>query len=70
MPTALMLQDKLVHAAQERCSSRTTRAASNTRRRKLGLCRNEFRLPVVPISDANETGDRRRALSHAGLLPT
>ena len=35
---------------------------------KLGLCRNEFRLPVVPISESNERAIDG-ALSFAGLLP-
>ena len=35
---------------------------------KLGLCRNEFRLPLTPISKANEEAIDF-ALSHAGLLP-
>jgi 4-hydroxy-tetrahydrodipicolinate synthase len=34
---------------------------------RLGLCRNEFRLPVVPISATNEQAIDA-ALSHAGLL--
>ena len=34
---------------------------------KLGLCRNEFRLPVVAVSEGNERAIDA-ALSHAGLL--
>jgi 4-hydroxy-tetrahydrodipicolinate synthase len=36
---------------------------------RLGLCNNEFRLPVVPVSKANEQAIDA-ALSHAGLLTT
>jgi 4-hydroxy-tetrahydrodipicolinate synthase len=35
---------------------------------RLGLCRNEFRLPVVPVSKATEQAIDE-ALAHAGLLP-
>ncbi|HVW94262.1 MAG TPA: 4-hydroxy-tetrahydrodipicolinate synthase [Devosia sp.] len=35
---------------------------------RLGLCRNEFRLPVVPIGKATEQ-EIDAALAHAGLLP-
>ncbi len=34
---------------------------------RIGRCRNEFRLPVVPISKANEEAIDV-ALKHAGLL--
>ncbi|MEO6015550.1 MAG: 4-hydroxy-tetrahydrodipicolinate synthase [Devosia sp.] len=64
---ALMLQDKLVplHKALflENNPGGIKYAVS-----KLGLCRNEFRLPVVPISKSNEEAIDA-ALSHAGLLP-
>jgi 4-hydroxy-tetrahydrodipicolinate synthase len=64
---ALMLQDKLVplHKALflENNPGGVKYAAS-----KLGLCRNEFRLPVVPVSKGNEQAIDA-ALSHAGLLP-
>jgi 4-hydroxy-tetrahydrodipicolinate synthase len=64
---ALMLQDKLVplHKALflENNPAGVKYAAS-----KLGLCRNEFRLPVVPVSEGNERAIDA-ALSHAGLLP-
>jgi 4-hydroxy-tetrahydrodipicolinate synthase len=64
---ALMLQDKLVplHKALflENNPGGVKYAAS-----KLGLCRNEFRLPVVPISKSNEQAIDA-ALSHAGILP-
>ncbi|RYE11309.1 MAG: 4-hydroxy-tetrahydrodipicolinate synthase [Hyphomicrobiales bacterium] len=64
---ALMLQDKLVplHKALflENNPGGIKYAAS-----RLGLCRNEFRLPVVPITRANEEAIDA-ALSHAGLLP-
>jgi len=64
---ALMLQDKLVplHKALflENNPGGVKYAAS-----KLGLCRNEFRLPVVPITRGNEEAIDA-ALSHAGLLP-
>jgi 4-hydroxy-tetrahydrodipicolinate synthase len=35
---------------------------------RLGLCRNEFRLPLAPISKAAEEAVDF-ALQHAGLLP-
>jgi 4-hydroxy-tetrahydrodipicolinate synthase len=64
---ALHLQDRLVplHKALflENNPGGVKYAAS-----KLGLCRNEFRLPVVPIGRANEEAIDD-ALSHAGLLP-
>jgi 4-hydroxy-tetrahydrodipicolinate synthase len=64
---ALMLQDKLVplHKALflENNPAGVKYAAA-----KLGLCRNEFRLPVVPVGRASEEAIDA-ALSHAGLLP-
>jgi 4-hydroxy-tetrahydrodipicolinate synthase len=64
---ALALQDKLVHLHKnlflENNPGGVKYAAS-----KLGLCRNEFRLPLTPISKANEQAIDF-ALSHAGLLP-
>ena len=64
---ALMLQDKLVHLHKnlflENNPGGVKYAAS-----RLGLCRNEFRLPLTPISKANEQAIDF-ALSHAGLLP-
>ena len=64
---ALMLQDKLVplHKALflENNPGGIKYAAS-----KLGLCRNEFRLPVVPVGKASEEAIDA-ALSHAGILP-
>ena len=63
----LMLQDKLVplHKALflENNPGGIKYAVS-----KLGLCRNEFRLPVVPVTEANERAIDG-ALSFAGLLP-
>ncbi len=64
---ALMLHDKLapLHKALfiENNPAGVKYAVS-----RLGLCNNEFRLPVVPVSNANaEAIDA--ALSHAGLLP-
>ena len=63
---ALMLQDKLVplHKALflENNPGGIKYAAS-----KLGLCANEFRLPVVPISRSNEEAIDS-AMSFAGLL--
>ncbi len=64
---ALMLQDKLapLHKSLflENNPAGVKYAAS-----RLGLCNNEFRLPVVPVTSANaEVIDA--ALSHAGLLP-
>ena len=65
---ALMLQDKLVplHKALflENNPGGVKYAAF-----RLGLCRNEFRLPVVPISEGNERAIDA-ALSHAGILPS
>ena len=65
---ALAIQDKLVplHKALflENNPGGIKYAAS-----KLGLCRNEFRLPLVPISRSNEEAIDA-ALQHAGLLPT
>jgi 4-hydroxy-tetrahydrodipicolinate synthase len=64
---ALALQDKLVHLHKnlflENNPGGVKYAAS-----RLGLCTNEFRLPLVPISKANEQAIDF-ALSHAGLLP-
>jgi 4-hydroxy-tetrahydrodipicolinate synthase len=64
---ALAIQDKLVplHKALflENNPGGVKYAAS-----RLGLCRNEFRLPVVPISKANEEAIDA-ALQHAGLIP-
>ena len=63
---ALMLQDKLVHLHKnlflENNPGGVKYAAS-----RLGLCRNELRLPLVPISEANEKAIDF-ALGHAGLL--
>ncbi|MBN9308985.1 MAG: 4-hydroxy-tetrahydrodipicolinate synthase [Devosia sp.] len=64
---ALALQDKLVplHKALflENNPGGVKYAAS-----RLGLCANEFRLPVVPVSKNNEQAIDA-ALQHAGLLP-
>jgi 4-hydroxy-tetrahydrodipicolinate synthase len=64
---ALMLQDKLVHLHKnlflENNPGGVKYAAS-----RLGLCRNEFRLPLAPITAGNEKAIDF-ALSHAGLLP-
>jgi 4-hydroxy-tetrahydrodipicolinate synthase len=64
---ALALQDKLVFLHKnlflENNPGGVKYAAS-----RLGLCANEFRLPLVPISRANEEAIDF-ALSHAGLLP-
>ena len=63
---ALMLQDKLVQLHKtlflENNPGGIKYAVS-----KLGLCQNEFRLPVVPISEANERAIDG-AMSTAGLL--
>ncbi len=63
---ALMLQDKLVHLHKnlflENNPGGVKYAAS-----RLGLCRNEMRLPLAPISESNEKAIDV-ALSHAGLL--
>ena len=63
---ALTLQDKLVPLHKslflENNPAGVKYAAS-----KLGLCRNEFRLPVVPVTRANEEAIDA-ALVHAGLL--
>ena len=63
---ALMLQDKLIHLHKalflENNPGGIKYAVS-----KLGLCRNEFRLPVVPISQSNEQAIDL-AMAHAGLV--
>jgi 4-hydroxy-tetrahydrodipicolinate synthase len=63
---ALMLQDKLVHLHKnlflENNPGGIKYAAS-----RLGLCSNELRLPLAPISEANEKAIDF-ALTHAGLL--
>lgn len=63
---AIAIQDKLVHLHKslflENNPGGVKYAAS-----RLGLCRNEFRLPVVPVSKANEEAIDS-ALRHAGLL--
>ena len=63
---ALTLQDKLVPLHKslflENNPAGVKYAAS-----KLNLCRNEFRLPVVPVTRANEEAIDA-ALKHAGLL--
>jgi 4-hydroxy-tetrahydrodipicolinate synthase len=63
---ALMLQDKLVHLHKnlflENNPGGVKYAAS-----KLGLCSNELRLPLAPISESNEKAIDF-ALTHAGLL--
>ena len=64
--TKLMLQDKLVPLHKslflENNPGGIKYAAS-----KLGLCSNEFRLPVVPITEANEKAIDS-AMAYAGLL--
>ncbi|MGN6157800.1 MAG: 4-hydroxy-tetrahydrodipicolinate synthase [Devosia sp.] len=63
---ALMLQDKLVPLHKslflENNPGGIKYAAS-----KLGLCANEFRLPVVPVTKSNEQAIDS-AMAHAGLL--
>lgn len=64
---ALMLQDKLVPLHRtlflENNPGGIKYAVS-----KLGICRNEFRLPMVPVGAASEAAIDG-ALAHAGLLP-
>ncbi|MDR3471745.1 MAG: 4-hydroxy-tetrahydrodipicolinate synthase [Devosia sp.] len=64
---ALEVQDKLVHLHKnlflEGNPGGVKYAAS-----RLGLCRNEFRLPLAPVSRATEEAIDF-ALAHAGLLP-
>lgn len=64
---ALALQDKLVYLHKnlflENNPGGIKYAAS-----RLGLCTNEFRLPLVPISKSNEDAIDF-AMQHAGLLP-
>ena len=64
---ALELQDKLLHLHRniflEGNPGGIKYAVS-----RLGLCRNEFRLPVVPVSKPTEEAIDF-ALAHAGLLP-
>jgi 4-hydroxy-tetrahydrodipicolinate synthase len=64
---ALMLQDKLV-SLHKALFLENNPAGIKYAVSKLGLCRNEFRLPVVPASAANERAIDD-ALSFAGLLP-
>jgi 4-hydroxy-tetrahydrodipicolinate synthase len=64
---ALMLQDKLV-ALHKALFLENNPGGIKYAVSKLGLCRNEFRLPVVPVSEANERAIDD-ALSFAGLLP-
>jgi 4-hydroxy-tetrahydrodipicolinate synthase len=63
---ALLLQDKLVHLHKslflENNPGGVKYAAS-----RLGLCRNEFRLPLVPVSMDNQKAIDD-AMAHAGLL--
>jgi 4-hydroxy-tetrahydrodipicolinate synthase len=63
---ALMLQDKLVPLHKslflENNPGGVKYAAS-----RLGLCGNEVRLPVVPITEANQRAIDS-AMTHAGLL--
>lgn len=63
---ALALQDKLVHLHKtlflENNPGGVKYAAS-----RLGLCSNEFRLPLVPVSRSNQDAIDS-ALRHAGLL--
>lgn len=64
---ALAIQDKLVHLHKnlfiEPNPQGVKYAAS-----KLNLCRNEFRLPLVPVAKSTEQAIDS-ALAHAGLLP-
>lgn len=64
---ALTIQDKLVHLHKnlfiEPNPQGVKYAAS-----KLNLCRNEFRLPLVPVTKSTEEAIDF-ALDHAGLLP-
>jgi 4-hydroxy-tetrahydrodipicolinate synthase len=64
---ALSIQDKLVHLHKnlfiEPNPQGVKYAAS-----KLNLCRNEFRLPLVPVAKSTEEAIDL-ALNHAGLLP-
>lgn len=64
---AISIQDKLVHLHKslfiEPSPQGVKYAAS-----KLNLCRNEFRLPLVPVAKSTEEAIDF-ALDHAGLLP-
>jgi 4-hydroxy-tetrahydrodipicolinate synthase len=64
---ALAIQDKLVHLHKALFLENNPGGVKYAAAR-LGLCRNEFRLPVVPISKANEQAIDL-ALQHAGLIP-
>jgi 4-hydroxy-tetrahydrodipicolinate synthase len=64
---ALSLQDKLVHLHKTLFLENNPGGVKYAAAR-LGLCRNEFRLPLVPISKDNEKAIDA-ALQHAGLLP-
>jgi 4-hydroxy-tetrahydrodipicolinate synthase len=63
---ALAVQDKLVHLHKtlflEPNPTGVKYAAA-----KLGLCRNELRLPLVPVSKATEEAIDA-AMAHAGLM--
>ena len=63
---ALELQDKLVHLHKSLFLENNPGGIKYAVSR-LGRCRNEFRLPVVPVSKANEEAIDV-ALKHAGLL--
>ena len=64
---ALELQDRLVHLHKNLFLENNPGGVKYAAAR-LGLCRNEFRLPLTPISAANEKAIDF-ALAHAGLLP-
>ena len=64
---ALELQEKLVHLHKNLFLEGNPGGVKYAAAR-LGLCRNEFRLPLVPVSKATEDAIEF-ALAHAGLLP-
>lgn len=65
---ALTIQDKLVHLHKNLFIEPNPQGVKYAASR-LNLCRNEFRLPLVPVTKS--TGEAIDfALEHAGLLPT
>ena len=63
---ALTLQDRLVHLHKNLFLEPNPQGIKYAVSR-LGLCRNEFRLPLVPVSKASEQAIDA-AMAHAGLL--
>ncbi|MHB1109206.1 MAG: dihydrodipicolinate synthase family protein, partial [Devosia sp.] len=64
---ALTIQDKLVHLHKNLFIEPNPQGVKYAASR-LNLCRNEFRLPLVPVAKSTEEAIDF-ALTHAGLLP-